>query len=168
MLDRCARHFPSPILVGLPLRCMPPSLRHVGLARVLNHHLGGLIEADEFAELDGKTIAVRIADFDLECRIGFRDGQLVGGALDQPADAVIGGRAGDFLMLASSIEDPDTLFFERRLEVCGDTATGLLLRNLLDRVEPGSLPLALRVVLNRLGRFSQRLRRRRDESALSN
>ena len=32
-------------------------------------------------------------------------------------------------------EDPDTLFFHRRLSIEGDTELGLLVKNLLDRIE---------------------------------
>ena len=38
----------------------------------------------------------------------------------------------DFVALALRREDPDTLFFQRRLVVEGETETGLHLKNLLD------------------------------------
>ena len=37
--------------------------------------------------------------------------------------------------MATRRVDPDTLFFERRLSIDGDTETGLRLKNLLDAVE---------------------------------
>lgn len=47
----------------------------------------------------------------------------------------IAGRLDDLVALARRDEDPDTLFFQRRLMLEGDTATGLLLKNLLDALD---------------------------------
>ncbi|MGC2048204.1 MAG: SCP2 sterol-binding domain-containing protein, partial [Gallionella sp.] len=41
----------------------------------------------------------------------------------------------DFLMLALRKEEPDTLFFSRRLCMEGDTELGLLVKNTLDTLE---------------------------------
>ena len=52
-----------------------------------------------------------------------------------------------YLQLLARQEDPDTLFFNRELEITGDTELGLLVKNMLDAVEwPGlpHLPLASR------------------------
>ena len=38
-------------------------------------------------------------------------------------------------------EDPDTLFFSRRLRIEGDTELGLIVKNLLDSVDWDSTPL---------------------------
>ena len=43
--------------------------------------------------------------------------------------------AGDFLRMARREEDPDTLFFSRRLSMEGDTELGLVVKNSLDALE---------------------------------
>ena len=45
-----------------------------------------------------------------------------------------------YLQLLARQEDPDTLFFNRELEITGDTELGLLVKNMLDAVEWPSLP----------------------------
>ena len=50
-------------------------------------------------------------------------------------DVRIRGCFDDFWALATRREDPDTLFFQRRLALEGDTDTGLALKNLLDSLE---------------------------------
>ena len=40
-----------------------------------------------------------------------------------------------YLQLLSRQEDPDTLFFNRELEITGDTELGLIVKNMLDAVE---------------------------------
>ena len=41
----------------------------------------------------------------------------------------------DFLRMMLREEDPDTLFFNRKLQIEGDTELGLITKNLLDSVE---------------------------------
>ena len=48
------------------------------------------------------------------------------------ADVTIRARLADYLALALRREDPDTLFFSRRLVIEGDTALGLEIKNALD------------------------------------
>ena len=66
--------------------------------------------------------------------------------------------ATDLLLLASRLEDADTLFFQRRLEVTGDTELGLTARNLLDRLPWESVPLGVRILLHRGARLAREAR----------
>lgn len=50
-------------------------------------------------------------------------------------DVTISASAYDFYRLSRREEDPDTLFFSRRLVMEGDTELGLLLKNTLDAME---------------------------------
>ena len=64
----------------------------------------------------------------------------------------------DLLLLAARLEDADTLFFHRRLQLTGDVELGLAVRNLLDQLPWEAIPLGLRVVLNRGARFARAAR----------
>jgi predicted lipid carrier protein YhbT len=48
------------------------------------------------------------------------------------ADVTVRASLGDYLALALRREDPDTLFFSRRLVLEGDTELGLALKNAID------------------------------------
>jgi predicted lipid carrier protein YhbT len=48
------------------------------------------------------------------------------------ADVTVRARLADYVALALRREDPDTLFFTRRLVIEGDTALGVALKNALD------------------------------------
>ncbi len=48
------------------------------------------------------------------------------------ADVTIRARLEDYVALALRREDPDTLFFSRRMVIEGDTALGLVVKNALD------------------------------------
>ncbi|MNT73963.1 SCP-2 sterol transfer family protein [compost metagenome] len=68
------------------------------------------------------------------------------------ADVTIRGNWREFLLLASRQEDPDTLFFRRRLVIEGDTELGLTLKNLIDSLDPEVLPVWLWRNLERAGK----------------
>jgi len=57
-----------------------------------------------------------------------------------PVQVTIRGNWREFLLLASRQEDPDTLFFRRRLVIEGDTELGLAIKNLIDSLDPDMLP----------------------------
>ena len=61
-----------------------------------------------------------------------RERQLVAPAV---ADLTLSATAHDFLLLAQRQQDPDTLFFSRRLSMEGDTELGLVVKNALDAIE---------------------------------
>ena len=84
------------------------------------------------------------------------DGRLCVG--DGIPEAGVRGSATDLLLLASRLEDADTLFFQRALELTGDTELGLIARNLLERLPWESVPLGLRIALNRGVRFARAAR----------
>lgn len=111
---------------------LPPTL---GLVGALNLALGRILPRDTLEPLLGKRLVVKVNDAGLSMRFmlgsrGFRP------SLDRRApDLTICATARDFIALAMREEDPDTLFFSRRLVMEGDTELGLLVKNTLDAVD---------------------------------
>lgn len=107
-----------------------------------------------FDLLDGRWLRLEIADLGLAWNITRTPGglQLVRGA---KADVCIRGRWKEFLLLASRQEDPDTLFFRRRLVIEGDTDLGLAVKNLLDSLDPDDMPAWLWQLLRTLGEVAR-------------
>ena len=60
------------------------------------------------------------------------------------------------VLLATRHADPDTLFFQRRLRVEGDTELGLAIKNTMDGMDWDDLPTLLRGTLQLLGRLLAR------------
>ena len=69
------------------------------------------------------------------------------------ADVSFSADASDLLMIAARKQDPDTLFFQRRLVIEGDTELGLYVKNLMDAIELEQMPKPLRVALLQLADF---------------
>ena len=133
----------------------PPALL---LVAALNLALGRLIPKEPLEPLLGKKLRIRVTDAGMSLRFsltkkGFRP------TFDASApDLTISAKARDFLALALREEDPDTLFFSRRLLMEGETELGLLVKNTLDAVEMPTFNLeslqrySPKAVLGHLGR----------------
>lgn len=152
------RLLPPPARLSFPLRRVPDVAMRRVLQRALNHVLQEPLRDGRLDFLAGRTLALEVADLRLRWVLGLHDGRLIAAPRTTPAEAGVRGNAVDFLLLASRQEDPDTLFFQRRLALTGDTELGLTARNLLDQLPWESLPLGLRIGLHRFAGLARRAR----------
>jgi len=127
---------PVPIVtaVRLPLRWLPDALHAQVFARAFNHLMRGQALARRLPALDGKVVRIEISDIPNRIDLVIR-GERLEGAHGRVPDVVVHGPLADFWKLATRAEDPDTLFFQRRLAIEGDTETGLHVKNLLDALD---------------------------------
>jgi predicted lipid carrier protein YhbT len=88
----------------------------------------------------------------LAFRITLAQGGLVPGQAENIPDLSITGSLHAFLLLAARREDSDTLFFQRRLRMEGNTELGLEVKNFLDGLDVESLwlPGKLEALLQRV------------------
>ena len=118
------------------LPTLPPSF---ALTRVLNVVLQEIIRRGDLHSLHGKRIVIHVTDAGLHLHFTVRpDGFHPTDSSEKP-DLAISATLHDFYLLATRREDPDTLFFNRRLVVEGDTELGLVAKNTLDGIELPSL-----------------------------
>lgn len=86
--------------------------------------------------LQGKRIGLSILDTGNNwCFIIDEFGLHFTGYESRPCDVHIRGSLVDFLRLAMRLDDPDTLFFNRRLIIEGQTETGLAIKNMIDSMD---------------------------------
>ncbi|HLE67714.1 MAG TPA: SCP2 sterol-binding domain-containing protein [Burkholderiales bacterium] len=115
------------------------------LALALNAALcAGILSRSGLEPLRGKTVSLEISDLGVRVRLalgpnGFRAHHGRG-----QTDLTVRASALDYAALAFRREDPDTLFFTRRLVMTGDTELGLVVKNALDAIDWSRLPRALR------------------------
>ena len=119
----------------LPLKYTPFGVQKVVLQQALSHLLAPLIDEGDLDFLRGRWLAIEVEDlglrhcFTLDMRGRLRVSQ-------RPLSAAtISGNWRDFLALAAQRIDPDTLFFQRRLRISGDTDLGHAAKNALDNLE---------------------------------
>ncbi|KRA01953.1 SCP2 domain-containing protein [Achromobacter sp. Root565] len=125
---------------------LPPMLAKLGKCVpgpfVSLHFVAGLELARRFkwleppAELNGRTFAITVEDLGLRSSFVVRDGAFRPlwnkGPQAGAAELELGAKLADFLALMRAETDADTLFFQRRLRIAGDTELGLIVKNWLD------------------------------------
>ncbi len=127
---------PDPAVpLRLALRLLPAGLHQRGLALACNHLLRGQDITRRLDGLHGRRLWLTVTDAGIRLRLRFTARGLAPDDRGGEPDIHIRGALADFIALASGAEDPDTLFFARRLVLEGDTAHGLYLKNLLDAWE---------------------------------
>ena len=150
-----------PALLALPFALIPGPVHSTILTTALNMLFAGRIQqGDEFEFLRERVLAIKVRDAKVEYHFRYAGpaGFVPVEAAQQP-DLTISGTIYDFLALATRREDSDTLFFNRRVVMEGDTALGLELKNLLDGMDPealgGPLPPLLRAASGLLGAYER-------------
>jgi predicted lipid carrier protein YhbT len=84
--------------------------------------------------LKNRIVAIQVSDAGVDCRVSLSSMGFLP-ALRGAPEVTIRACAWDFYRLARRLEDPDTLFFSRRLAIDGDTELGLLVKNALDAID---------------------------------
>jgi predicted lipid carrier protein YhbT/chorismate mutase len=153
---RLLRLLPPPACWAVALRTCPPALQHRLLERAMARVLAVPLASGALAFLQGRHLGIEVTDLALRWVVTLDGDRLR--AVGLPAEACVRGTATDLLLLAGRLEDADTLFFQRRLVLTGDTELGLTARNLLERLPWEQVPLGLRIALNRGARLAQAAR----------
>ena len=127
--------FTLPRPLGNILSILPGYPQTLMFVHAANLAMGDAMRSEVMRPLQGKLINIRVTDacVDFYFTLG-RNGMVACRRYREP-DLAITASASDFLMLALRKEDPDTLFFSRRLRMEGDTELGLLVKNTLDAQE---------------------------------
>ncbi|QHG68061.1 ubiquinone anaerobic biosynthesis accessory factor UbiT [Pseudomonas putida] len=135
--------------------------RHVPFAyqKLLIEQLAARLFAEPLKEgafelLRGHWLRLQVSDLGLAWCVTC-DGRRLKLLAREQADVTIRGNWREFLLLASRQEDPDTLFFRRRLVIEGDTELGLAVKNLLDALDPQQMPPALWRVIREMGQAAR-------------
>ena len=133
------QNFALPAAITGALALLPPAPHSLLLAAGLNRVLGRSIQPECLLPLQDKSVCIRVTNARLAFFLGADRCGFVARSFSQTPDLTIGACARDFLRLALREEDPDTLFFGRRLTMEGDTELGLLIKNILDSVDTSQL-----------------------------
>jgi len=161
---RLLRLLPPPRVAAPLLRALPARAQHALLERAMARVLDAPLQDGTLDFMRGRHLAIEVSDLQLRWVLELEGDRLR--VVDAEPEASVRGSATDLLLLAGRLEDADTLFFQRALNLTGDTELGLTARNLLERLPWESVPLALRIVLNRGARFARAARSaHRGESA---
>ncbi|MDO5693647.1 MAG: SCP2 sterol-binding domain-containing protein [Pseudomonadota bacterium] len=127
--------FTLPRPVGAVLSRLPAYPGSVLLVTAINLALARHLPDDVTALLHGKRLSIRVRDARVAFDFIWRGQRFAPSAPHAQPDLTISANAQDFVLLAQRRQDPDTLFFNRRLVMEGDTELGLMVKNALDAIE---------------------------------
>lgn len=124
---------PAPLRRALSLLPKAPGSRL--FATALNLALLPHLPDDVRAMLHGRRLRLCAIDAGLSFDFGWNGRGFAPLTSGAQADLTISASVHDFAQLAARKEDPDTLFFSRRLLMEGDTELGLVIKNTLDAID---------------------------------
>jgi len=127
--------FVLPQRLGALLAHLPAYPGSALLVTALNLGLAHQLPADVLELLLLKKLRIHVRDARLTFDFTWAGERFAACSKLQAPDLTIAASAHDFLRLAQRQEDPDTLFFSRRLSMQGDTELGLVVKNALDALE---------------------------------
>lgn len=128
-----------PRVLSLPIAIIPGRVHGAAVVVVLNRMLADSLQDGELDFLQGRTVCIHVRDMQLKFCITLQQGRLVPGRMGNIPDLSITGNLHAYLQLAARREDADTLFFQRRLRMEGDTELGLEVKNFLDGLDVEAL-----------------------------
>jgi len=139
-------------LIALPGRTLPYAAQRPLLETLLNQAFREPLRAGELAFLQGRRVRILVTDLALDWLLRVETDRIdvIDRSLDD--DVRISGSGLDFILLATRQADPDTLFFQRRIRIEGDTELGLGVKNTMDSMDWDDLPPPLRRLLQIISR----------------
>jgi predicted lipid carrier protein YhbT len=135
-----------PKLLRPSLRLLPFSAQKALLLPALTSVFQEAIEDGDFEFLQDKWLKISIIDLELDWWLSFDQDKLVMASMselessDIIEDVSFSATGDDLILIAGRKQDPDTLFFQRRLKIEGDTELGLEVKNLIDAIDIDQLP----------------------------
>nr|WP_268991605.1 SCP2 domain-containing protein [Limnobaculum eriocheiris] len=150
MRARLVRQGPS--LLRLPIKLTPFALQKQVLQQLLGWQFRHALAEGDLDFLEQRWLKVEVRDLGLCWFVTVREGVLLVSD-NQQEDVSFSGDANDLILIAARKQDPDTLFFQRRLVIEGDTELGLYVKNLMDAIELENMPAPLRIGLQQLADF---------------
>lgn len=148
-----------PRAIAWAARAVPDRLQQLALARSLNYALRESIAAGELDFFCDKLLNICVKDIGVQFSVRYCNHKLVVADAQPEPDLRFSASSYDLLLVATQKLDPDMLFFQRRLEMNGDTELGLGIKNLLASIElDAQVPARLARELQRLADIIERYR----------
>lgn len=131
-----------PSILKPALKLVPEKIQSAMLLKLLNTIFNEAIADGDFEFLQKKWLRIAITDLDLNWWLSIESNKLIMASKKLPPkeDVSFMATGDDLLLIAARKQDPDTLFFQRRLKIEGDTELGLEVKNLIDAIDIEQLP----------------------------
>lgn len=146
----------APKALLYPSTICPFVIQQKLLKTLLDKVFAEAIEDGDVDFLEGKWLKVEVLDLQLVWYLSFENEKLIIAQNCTGESVSFSGNVNDLILIAGRKEDPDTLFFQRRLSIEGDTELGLEVKNLLDNIDFENLPPLAQKALQHFSEFIQK------------
>jgi len=122
---------------------MPRRLNHVVVEQLLNRVFAEQIEEGDFDFLQHRVLQVEMIDAGLFVAVSFAQNRMqcrYFGGQPGDSDVMLSITVSDAIDLIQQQVDPDTLFFQRKLRINGNTELAHHVKNTIDTLNPAVIP----------------------------
>lgn len=142
----------TPTVLSKPLQVIPFQLKQKIIEQLLQAQFENSLADGDLYFLENRWLKIEVRDLQLVLFISNVNDKLIVSRAEVP-DVSFSGNTNDLVLIATRRQDPDTLFFQRKLIIEGDTELGLCVKNLMDSIELESMPKFVRLGLENLAKF---------------
>ena len=138
-----ARNLLGPATLGKIAARLPFKINATLIESICNRAFKEQIEDEDFEFLAQRTIQIKLMDANLAIGLSYQSGRIVClhfGADHCEAEATLSINSIDAISLIQQQVDPDTLFFQRKLKISGDTELAHHIKNTIDTLSPEIIP----------------------------
>ena len=153
-------------VIGIPGRYIPYAAQKQVLSIVLNQAFREPLQHGELDFLEGAKVRIKVTDLCIDWLISVGSDKFVPVDRRLKDDVSISGESPDFILLATRQADPDTLFFQRKIRIEGDTELGLGVKNTMDSMDWDDLPMPLQRILQSVGLVIEKLQKKGQKEQL--
>lgn len=135
--------FIKPPILSLIATKMPQRLNTMVVEKLLNSAFKEQIDDGDFEFLEGRLLQIEIIDANLFLGLSFKKNKMNCFHFNKQAcqsDVTLSIETLDAISLIQQEVDPDTLFFQRKLKIKGDTDLAHHVKNTIDTLDPEKLP----------------------------
>ena len=143
----------APKALTYPSQFLPFVIQQKCLNEILSRVFKEAIEDGDLDFLQGKWLKVTVSDLKLTWFLSFENEAFIIKPQVPHSDVAFSASVNDLILVAGRKEDADTLFFQRRLSIEGNTELGLEIKNLLDNIEFDNLPPMAEKMINHFADF---------------
>jgi len=147
--------FVAPDKLGWIVTKMPKSINAQLTQKILNSIFSEQISDGDFDFLEGRLLQIEIIDACLFISLSYRGNSVICQHIQNKvchADATLSINSLDAINLIQQNVDPDTLFFQRKLKIKGDTELAHHVKNTIDTLNPEGIPAFL---INLLSQYKE-------------
>ena len=136
---------------------LPSRLNFFVVQELLNRTFDEQISDGDFSFLEGRRLQIKVLDAELFVVLSYCNHKIVCLHLSSypiESDVILSIATEDAIGLIQQQLDPDTLFFQRKLKISGDTDLAHQVKNTIDTLDPENIP---QWVLKIISKYNQKV-----------